>query len=202
MLLLHALGRSGEDWDSVMPAFARDYRVIAPDLRGHGASSWPGDYSFEAMRDDTVALLGALGIDQVVVVGHSMGGAVGWLLALSRPERVRRLVVEDAPPPFARESPVRARPEGPLPFDWDAIVAVSAAVNDPSHRWWKALPELKIPTLVVAGGPTSTIPQDTLAAAAALVPKSSVVTIPVGHHVHSTRPDAFSDAVLTWLREA
>lgn len=45
MVLLHGLGASGADWDVVAPAFARDYRVIAPDMRGHGASDWPGVYS-------------------------------------------------------------------------------------------------------------------------------------------------------------
>lgn len=199
MLLMHALGQSGADWDVVVPAFARNYRVIAPDMRGHGTSSWPGDYSFAAMRDDMLSLLDVLGLDRVVVIGHSMGGVVAWQLAMTHPERVCRLVVEDAPPPFARETPVRERPPGRLPFDWDAILAISAEVNDPDHRWWKHLPQLEVPTLVVAGGPTSSIPQDVLAAGAGLVPDCTFMTIPSGHRVHTSQPRAFSRAVLTWL---
>ena len=115
MLLLHALGESGADWDAVVSAFTHGYRVIAPDMRGHGTSGWPGEYSFSVMRDDVIALLDALGLDRVVVVGHSMGAVIGWLLALTEPQRVHRLVVEDAPPPFARETPIRGRPDGSLP---------------------------------------------------------------------------------------
>lgn len=202
MVLLHALGESGADWDVVAPAFARHYRMVAPDLRGHGSSSRPGHYSFAAMRDDVLALLDALALDRVVLVGHSMGAAVAWLLAMSEPQRVERLVVEDAPPPFGRETPVRQRPEGPLPFDWDAIVAIAAEVDDPARRWWVHLPGLSVPALVVGGGPTSSIPQEVLAEAAALVPDCTLVTIPAGHHVHATAPQAFSDAVLAWLRPA
>lgn len=200
MLLLHALGESGADWDVVAPTFARDCRVIAPDMRGHGTSSWPGEYSFAAMRDDVLSLLDALGLGRVVVIGHSMGGVVAWQLAMTRPERVCRLVVEDAPPPFARDTPVRERPAKELPFDWDAVVAITAEVNDPAHRWWDHLPRLEVPTLVVGGGPTSSVPQDKLAAAAALVPDCTFATILAGHHVHENEPQAFTEKVLDWLR--
>ncbi len=200
MVLLHGLGASGADWEVVAAAFARDYRLIAPDLRGHGASDWPGVYSYELMRDDVSALLDALGLDDVVLVGHSMAAVVAWLLAIAQPQRVHRLIVEDAPLPFPRETPVRERPDMPLPFDWDVIVAIAAQTNDPERRWWKYLPGLTTPTLVVGGGPTSTIPQDVLAEAAALVPHCTMVTIAAGHHVHSTEPQAFSDTVLGWLR--
>jgi len=199
MVLLHGLGESGADWDVVSVAFSRDYRLIAPDMRGHGASDWPGVYSYELMRDDVSALLDALGLDDVVLVGHSMGAVVAWLLAMERPRRVLRLIVEDAPLPYPRKTPVRERPDGPLPFDWDVVVAIAAQTNDPDRRWWKYLPDLTMPTLVVGGGPTSTIPQDLLAESAALMPHGTMVTIDSGHHVHSTQPRAFTDTVLGWL---
>lgn len=199
MLLLHALGESGADWEGVIPALAADYWLIAPDMRGHGASAWPGAYSFELMRDDAVELLDELGVERAIVVGHSMGAAVGWLLGLTRPERVSRLIIEDAPLPFPRETVVRTQPDGPLPFDWAAIVTVAAEVNDPTRRWWPLLPALKIPTLVVGGGAESSIPQEELARAASLVPDCHLVTIDAGHHVHRNRPEEFTTTVRDWL---
>ncbi|WP_405884932.1 MULTISPECIES: alpha/beta fold hydrolase [unclassified Streptomyces] len=57
LVLLHALGEDGTDWAEVMPALARTRRVHALDLRGHGRSDWPGDYSLELMRDDVLRFL-------------------------------------------------------------------------------------------------------------------------------------------------
>ncbi len=201
MLLLHALGQSGADWDPVIPALTVDYRLVIPDLRGHGDSQSPGVYTFELMRDDVLALLDHLGLEQCVVVGHSMGAAVAWILAQTAPERVSHLIIEDAPPPFPRTTPVRERPVGDLPFDWDAIVAMAGQVNDPTRRWWPGLRSLPMPVLVIAGGPRSSLPQAEIAAAAAAVPNGTLITLDTGHHVHQTMPTEWATTVLDWLGE-
>ncbi len=133
------------------------------------------------------------------LVGHSMGGTVAYLVAQAQPGRIARLVVEDAPPPFPRERPVPARPAGELSFDWDVVPAIVEEVNDPSMRYWKHLPEITAPTLLVGGGSTSHIPQDLLVDVSRAVPDCSVVTIPVGHDVHESKPDLFAKTVLNWL---
>ncbi len=199
MLLMHALGQSGADWDPVVPALSADYRLVIPDLRGHGASEWPGSYTFELMRDDVLALLDRLEIQQVVMVGHSMGAAVAWILAETAPQRVSHLIIEDAPPPFPRETPVRERPLGTLPFDWDALVAIAGQVNDPMRRWWTGLRNLLMPVLVIAGGPRSSMPQAEIAAAAAAVPDATLITLDAGHLVHQAMPQQWTEAVLGWL---
>ncbi len=199
MVLLHGLGEGAGSWNPVMPPLAAGHRVHALDLRGHGASSRPGHYSFEAMRDDVAGLLDALGLEQVVVVGHSLGGIVAYLLTLARPDLVGRLVIEDAPPPFPRARAMPERPDEVPAFDWDAVAAVHEQVNDPSRRWWPHLVEITAPLLLIAGGPTSTIPQHLLVEVAAAVPEATVVTIDAGHHVHESAPGAFTDAVLDWL---
>ncbi len=153
MLLLHALGQSGSDWDPVVPALSVNNRLVIPDLRGHGATEWSGPYTFESMRDDVLALLDRLGIQQIVVVGHSMGAAVGWILAQTAPRRVSHLIIEDAPPPPPRENPSASGPLGTLPFDCDAIVAIAGQVNDPMRRWSPGLGGLPMPVLVIAGAP-------------------------------------------------
>jgi pimeloyl-ACP methyl ester carboxylesterase len=128
------------------------------------------------------------------------GGTVAYLVAQAQPKRIKRLIIEDAPPPFPRTRPVPERPEGALPFDWAVVPAIIEQVNDPTRRWWTHLPDITAPTLLVGGGPTSHIPQDLLVEVSELVPDCTLITIPAGHNVHETEPDEFLKAVLTWLQ--
>ena len=68
------------------------WRAIAPDLRGMGASSRPGDYRVGRSVADMVAVLNTLGVEKATVVGHDWGAAVAWALAATQPDRVERLV--------------------------------------------------------------------------------------------------------------
>lgn len=199
MVLLHALGEQAASWEDVAPDFAEQFRVVTLDLRGHGTSDWPGTYSFEVMRDDVTGVLDALDLRNIILIGHSMGGTVAYLLAQAQPRRIARLVVEDAPPPFPRARAVPERPSGALPFDWAVVPAIVEQVNDPTLRYWKHLADITAPTLLIGGGPTSHIPQEKLVEVARLMPDCQLVTIPAGHNVHESRPAAFTGAVLTWL---
>jgi 3-oxoadipate enol-lactonase len=199
MVLLHALGESRAEWAPVAARLSQRHRVYAVDLRGHGDSDRPGVYSFDAMRADTVALLDALRLTDVVLVGHSMGGVVTYLTALSRPDLVARIVIEDVPPPYQRNRPVPDRPDEPLGFDWAVVPAIVSEVNAGDPQLWAALHTITAPALVIGGGPESHIPQDVLADAAARIPDCTFRTIPAGHSVHAHRPDEFADAVLDWL---
>ena len=199
MLLLHALGDRRGDWATVAERFAHDHRVVVPDLRGHGDSDWPGEYSFALMADDVVRLLDHLGLDRVVLVAHSMGGGVAWLVAEQQPDRVERLVVEDAPPPFVRDRPLPQRPAGDLPFDWAVVPAIAGEVGRGNPTTWERLSTITAPTLLVGGGPDSHVPQELLAEVAERVPDCVLVTVPAGHDVHAARPAEFADLVLSWL---
>jgi 3-oxoadipate enol-lactonase len=200
LVLLHALGENATSWDAVAERLAPHFSLLTLDLRGHGVSDWPGTYSHELIRDDVVGVLDALGLRDVVLVGHSLGGVVALLVAMQRPDRVARLVVEDVVPPFAFLRPIPERPDRPLPFDWDVVPAILTEANDPARRHWPRLAAITAPTLLVGGGPASTTPADELAEVARLIPDCTLVTIPAGHHVHATEPAAFSDALLAWLR--
>jgi 3-oxoadipate enol-lactonase len=81
MVLLHALGERGSDRAPAAPALAERYRLYALDLRGHGDSDWPGNCSFQLMRDDVIGLLDHLARREVVLIGHSMGAVVGFVVA-------------------------------------------------------------------------------------------------------------------------
>lgn len=199
MLLLHALGEQAGSWTPVTAQFAAHYRVFALDMRGHGRSDWPGTYSFQLMRDDVTGLIEGLGLREVTLVGHSMGGAVAYLVAIARPEQVSRLIVEDVPPPFPRDRTIPARPAGPLDFDWPVVPAIVSQVNQGDPETWEQLSTIIAPTLLIGGGPQSHIPQDLLAAVAARIPSCELVTIPAGHYVHNAQPEQFAATVLRWL---
>lgn len=199
-VLLHALGEDHTSWAPVAAELSACFRVYAFDLRGHGSSDWPGTYSFQLMRDDVLDALDQLGLGPVTLIGHSMGGAVGYLIAEERPGLVDRLVIEDAPPPFRRDRSVPERPAEPLGFDWRAAQAIISQVNRGDWQCWEDLSRITAPTLLVGGGPASHIPQHLLEEASARIPRCDLMTIPAGHYVHNARPEEFARAVLGWLR--
>lgn len=198
--MLHALGEDATDWDIVTPAFARSWCVHALDLRGHGRSEWPGEYSLQLMRDEVLGFLDALALDRVDLVGHSMGGIVAYLLAEDYPQRVNRLVLEDVSIPRPREPTTPSRPDGELTFDWEMVLAVRRQVDTPDARWLERLGRITAKTLVVAGGPRSHVPQEGIVELARRVPDGRVVTIPAGHLIHKSEPVEFTRAVLAFLR--
>jgi pimeloyl-ACP methyl ester carboxylesterase len=97
VLLVHGITSSSRTWREVMPALAKDYTVIAPDLLGHGRSAKPrGDYSLGAYASGLRDLLVALEIPRATVVGHSLGGGVAMQFAYQFPERIERLALVDS----------------------------------------------------------------------------------------------------------
>jgi 3-oxoadipate enol-lactonase len=199
LVLLHALGEDGSDWSNVAPALARHWRVYAPDLRGHGRSDWPGQYSVGLMRADVLSFLDVLGLDRVDVIGHSLGGMVAYLLAAEHPERVRQLILEDVAAPLPRNPGVTVRPEGELPYDWEMVLAIRDQIDNPDPAWLEQLSQITARTLVLGGGPDSHIAQDRVAELARRIPRARVETIPAGHLIHHTEPAAFTDAALRFL---
>lgn len=96
LLLLHGLGKSTADWEeSVLPSLARRRRVVAVDFLGMGLSE-RGDsfaYGWNLWSDQVAAILDALHIQRADVLGHSLGGTVGVVLAARHPQRINRLVL-------------------------------------------------------------------------------------------------------------
>ena len=201
-VLLHALGEAAEDWADLARRLAVDHRVLALDLRGHGDSDRPGEYSGALMADDVVAALDALEVRDAVLVGHSLGGVVAFRVAAARPDLVSLLVVEDVCPPYDRERPLPQRPEGvELPFDWDVVPAIAAESGVTDRAAWDALASIEAPTLLVGGGPTSHVPAERLDEVVERVPDCTLVTLDGGHHVHRAEPERFAEAVLGWLAD-
>jgi 3-oxoadipate enol-lactonase len=103
LLLLHGLGSSAADWAPQLAGFAGRFRLIAPDLPGHGRSArGRGRLGIAPVAEDVCQALEALGERAVHVVGLSLGGCVGLELALRDPARVRSLTLVNA---FAKLGP-------------------------------------------------------------------------------------------------
>jgi pimeloyl-ACP methyl ester carboxylesterase len=94
VLLIHGMAGSSETWRAVMPRLSTRYRVIAPDLLGHGQSAKPrGDYSLGAFAVWLRDLLDELGISRVTLVGQSLGGGVAMQFVHQHPDYCERLVL-------------------------------------------------------------------------------------------------------------
>nr|WP_199546665.1 alpha/beta hydrolase [Streptomyces sp. N35] len=195
--MAHGRGADRRDWTDIAADLAADHRVYALDLTGHGLSDWPGTYSFAGFRDDLCAFIEDRGLAGATVIGHSMGGAAAWLLAQRQPALIGRLVIEEAPamvPLEPRRGPAR-RPDGALGFDWPLVPDTDRDLNDPDPAWRARYARITVPTLVIAGGAKSHVPQEQIAAMAAALPDARLVTIEAGHLVHEENPRAFLAAV-------
>jgi pimeloyl-ACP methyl ester carboxylesterase len=94
LLLIMGLGANATGWSSQIPAFSREYQVVAFDNRGAGRSDKPNEaYSMGQMADDAHGLLNELGIESAHVFGMSLGGMVAQELTLRHPEQVRTLIL-------------------------------------------------------------------------------------------------------------
>lgn len=103
VILLHGFPESHRTWREIIPDLARDHFVSAPDQRGFAGSSKPEDvanYSADKILGDLIALADHFAIDRFTLVGHDWGGAIAWMAALGRPDRVARLVIVNAPHPL------------------------------------------------------------------------------------------------------
>ncbi|HEY5424301.1 MAG TPA: alpha/beta fold hydrolase, partial [Ilumatobacteraceae bacterium] len=94
VLMIQGLGADKHGWDMQRFILAGQYRVIAFDNRGAGRSDKPfGAYTMQQMTDDAIAVLDAVGVSAAHVVGASMGGLIGQLMAVRYPERVLSLTL-------------------------------------------------------------------------------------------------------------
>ena len=100
VVLLHGYGETGDMWSPMAADLMRDHTVIVPDLRGLGLSSKPaGGFDKKNQSRDVEAVLDRLNVKQADLVTHDIGNMVGFAFAIQNPQRVRRLVLIDAPVP-------------------------------------------------------------------------------------------------------
>ena len=103
LLFVHGFPEAGFAWAHLMPAFANDWYVVAPDLRGYNLSSKPAGVERYAPRElvgDVLGLIRALGRERATIIAHDWGGAVCWNVAIRAPQVVDKLVILNSPHPY------------------------------------------------------------------------------------------------------
>jgi 3-oxoadipate enol-lactonase len=123
ILMLHGNAESGLAWYAWVPALARRYKVVRPDMRGFGASTpmlreFP--WTLDVVIDDFTRLMDHLGIGRFHLVGAKIGGTIARAFAARRPERVMTLTVVGTPPPLRAGAAERA-PELAAGFEFEGV---------------------------------------------------------------------------------
>lgn len=156
VLLLHGFPETHVCWDEVAPQLAERHRVVAPDLRGYGASEAPpggprGEgYSKREMAAELVELMGALGHERFAAVGHDRGGRVAYRLALDHPERISQVALLNVIPTIDQFERMGGGPSlgywtwflmaQPAPFPEEVLLSAPRALLDHVFATWPSDP--------------------------------------------------------------
>lgn len=227
ILFTHGYGATLRMWDRQVDTFADQYRLITWDMRGHGQSDSPEDpsaYSHDATVADMAALLDACSVDAAVVAGLSLGGFVSLAFYLAYPERVRALVLcatgpgykkttaREAWNRFAEESAraLETRGLATLGSGAEVFVAAHRSAQGLAHaargmlaqqnaRVIESLPDIMVPTLVVAGANDTPFLASTNYMAERIPHATKVIIDGAGHAPNIEKPEAFDDALSSFL---
>jgi len=170
LLIAHGLFGSGRNWGVIAKRLSDTRRVIALDLRNHGASPWQDDHSYPALAEDLFEVIDSIG-GPVDLLGHSMGGKAAMVAALSG-ANIRRLIVADiAPVTYDHTQQHLIEAMQALPLDQlssraKAEQALSGQIEDPTvrnfllqslnlqdHTWRLNLPALRASMADIIGFP-------------------------------------------------
>lgn len=227
LVFVHGFGNEAHVWDDLAPAVAPYYRTLALDLRGHGDSDRDPEarYDYDFHLADLEAATAALGIERLVLVGHSLGGRIAMLFAGRHPERMAGLVIVDSAPELDPRGTVRiqldlqrgdtgAGPGGGPSFasetEYRELLARSypAAGREQLQRLarlarelWEALARVPCPALVVRGAASDVVSADIAdRMAGEVLAQGRLVGIPrAGHSVMVDNPEACRAALSAFV---
>ena len=136
VICLHGMTRNSADFEDLAPRLAAGHRrVIVPDMRGRGRSGYdpkPHNYHLLTYAGDVIDLLGHLGIGQAHIIGTSMGGLIGMLMAMQRPGLIKSAVLNDVGPALSAEGLMRLASHAVYPSafaSWDEAAAFVRSQN-------------------------------------------------------------------------
>lgn len=223
LLLLHGFTGAGADWRLVFPTPPEGFRVVAPDLRGHGRSTNPaGEFTFRQCGLDVRALLDRLGIGRVRAIGLSGGGQALLHLATQEPERVESMVLVSTAPYFpaaARAIMSQLTAESRSAAEWQEMRARHAHGDDQIRALWRHGRELKdsyddvnftppllstitARTLIVHGDRDPFYPAAIALEMYAAIPRADLWIVPNAGHapIFGDDRDPFATGALAFLR--
>lgn len=211
VVLIHGMAGDHRTWRATAAALRAVGRtVITFDLRGHGSSARADSYRLDDFVADLAFVLDELAIERADIVGHSLGAHTALRYAMTAPQRVRSLVLEEIPPMPQRQEQVdegiavgaglgerlrglvvaMADPRPLLRFHGRIANEVAGQFETVQPQWWADLSVVDVPALVISGGPRSFLPARHLHTLAQALPQGRFETIATGHSVHR---DRFSD---------
>jgi len=210
ILFIHGYAGCAETWEYQINHFARNYRVVIPDLRGHGQSDAPfTEYTMPELVDDIHAIAKHLEIpERFILVGHSFGGSICVEYANAHPERLEKLVLiaTAGEYPLPRIANLLARI--PLAFyrlwwdyrpKWNAEIHVMKRMMFNNLRKWKGwskLRNIKTETLVITGERDTYFPRYVFDDAAKMVPDAEIYDVgSAKHKVQLERADAVNRVI-------
>jgi 3-oxoadipate enol-lactonase len=206
LVALHDLGQNGQSMIDALAGVSDEYRIIAPDLRGHGTSPTPhGPWSIDDFASDVARLVASEG-GNAVVVGVGLGAATGLALALGHPGLVAGLVVSGVGPRAedsegqdrwvraARALRERRGAEGP---------ALAAEAMGTRPDWRGALAQVDAPVIVLAGSADRAVPAELQRELSAWMQNARFrVVSEAGHNVAVERPNELVQAARSLARVA
>jgi pimeloyl-ACP methyl ester carboxylesterase len=200
IVAIHGAGGDSEQWKYQIEHFSKRYRVVAPDLRGHGQSEQPrSSYSLEEFLWDFTQTLDRLRVEQpFVLLAHSFGGPIALTFAATQPQRVSRLVLVATAPELHLNPLVEALLKLPLPMRtlerlrpliapqlhaplW-VIRRVLASTLFP-WRGWSLLPQVSAPTLIIGGQFDLIVPMSALQRMRAELPNARLKIVRYARHL-------------------
>lgn len=186
LLLLHGFTGSGADWQHVFVTLPPGYRVIAPDLRGHGQSSNPsGVFKFADVARDIFALLDHLGIDRVKAIGMSAGANTLLHMATQQPQRVSAMVHVSGTPRFPEQARaiMRSTTEAVMPnAELRRYAQAFADDHEDMNFGATSLAAITARTLIVHGDRDPLYPVELAVELLRAIPNSALDVVPNGGH--------------------
>ncbi|MFV1859188.1 MAG: alpha/beta fold hydrolase [Anaerolineales bacterium] len=196
IVFVHGYAGVAETWEHQLNYFSRDYRVIAPDLRGHGQSDAPYTrYTMPELVDDILNIADTLNLpERFTLAGHSFGGSICVEFAKAHPERLEKLILVatagEYPLPRATSLLSRVPTAAMIPFwryrpRWNAEVHVMKSMllnNMKQWNGWEMLREITTPTMLITGERDRYFPRRVFEGVGEAIPGAEIVDVGASKH--------------------